>query len=213
MRLLATMIVLLGLVTLVRAEPETKPVDKAPNTPKETLKAQDAAAKAGKIDDDLSVYKADDDAQKKLAKALARGDVALAKLQKAVDEKFGKDLSLQVAHAADAEDLVDIEAATEKVDGETATIEWKDGNTPPLQMVKDNGKWKVSLADMLQGLAPADVQKLTKSFEQMTTEMDHIRELVEKGKFRSGEGIRDRIKEIHDQLFNDDQDKEGHGVA
>src|SRR6266404_337022 len=113
------------------------------NSPKQPLLAQDAAAQAGNVEADLGFYVAKGDPQQKLARAIAEGDVALAMLQSAVARQFGADLATAVVHAAGVEDARDIQAATEKIDADHATIEFKDGSNP-LRMICADGKWKIS---------------------------------------------------------------------
>src|SRR5258708_2556278 len=112
------------------------------SSPKQALLAQDAAAQAGNIDADLEFYVAKGEPQQKLARVIAEGDVALAKLQAAVARQFGADLATAVVHAAGIEDARDVQAATEKIDADHATIEFKDGSNP-MRMIRADGKWKI----------------------------------------------------------------------
>jgi len=176
------------------------------DSPKAALSAQDAAARAGKVDDDRGFYQADSEQQKKLAEVIAHGDIALARLQIAVARQFGKELAAAVAHAAGTEDIDDIQSATEKVDGDHATIEFKDHSTP-LRMVKTDGSWKISLSDMLKDSDSDAVEQLARTIEKLTVQLNQIAGLVEHQKFRSGEGVRDRVQEVHDRLFGAAQDK------
>ena len=200
--LLMLLIVLFGPVTWVRAEPESKPSDPG-DSPKAALQAQDAAAMAGKVEEDMSFYQSESEQQKTLARAAAELDVAVAKVRKAVEQKYGKELSAAVAHAAGTVDPHDIDAASEKVDGDKATLEWSRGDLPALHMVKTEGKWKVSLSEMLKDVDPGQVDQLTKSLQHLATELDKVDQLVEHDKFRSGQGVRDRVQELHDQAFAD----------
>lgn len=177
----------------------------AEDSPKAALLAQDTAAQAGDVQADLGYYEAKGEGQQKLAKAIAQGDVALAKLQSAVSKQFGGALGTAVIHAAGTEDAKAIEAATEKLEGDQATVTFKD-NSPPLHMAKVEGKWKISLADMIGEATDLQIEKLNKSIVEFTTEIRHLTDLVDKQKFRSGEGVRDRVQELHDRLFKSDND-------
>jgi len=44
-------------------------------------------------------------------------------------------------------------------------------------------------------------EKLGQKFTEFTTEIDKLTDLVTKGKFRSGQGVRDRVQALHDRLF------------
>lgn len=199
------LLMLLGIVTVAQAEPESKPSSDPADSPKAALKAQDAAARAGRADEDMSFYQAESEQQKKLAHAAGELDVAVAQLEKSVERKFGKELASSVAHAAGNVNLSDIESATEKIDGEKATLQWNDRQLPALQMVKADGKWKISLTDMLKEADPAEVDRLTRNIQQFAGELNKIEKLVEEDKFRSGEGVRDRVQELHSQVFADQQ--------
>jgi hypothetical protein len=203
-RFFAMTVVLLGMVNVVMGAPESKPADSA-KSPKETLKEEDAVARAGNVEQDLAFYRATNAQEKKLAQAIANADVALAKLQKVVEQKFGKELAIAVVHAASAQDVSDIDAATEKVDGDKAVIDWKRKDSQPLTMVKVDGKWKVSLSDLIQGMDEKEVNELIDAMRQLVTQIGFISGRVEQGKYRSGEGIRDRVQEITDQLFSGNQ--------
>lgn len=203
-RFFAMVLVVLGLVNVALGDSASKPAESA-KSPKETLKEEDAAARAGNIEQDLAYYRATNEQEKKLAQAIAQADVALAKLQKAVEQKFGKELAVAVVHAASAQDVSDIDAATEKVDGDKAVIEWKRKDSQPLTMVKVEGKWKVSLSDLVQGMDEKEINELIDAMQQLVTQIGFISGRVEQGKYRSGEGIRDRVQEITDQLFSGTQ--------
>ncbi len=169
-------------------------------SPKAALLAQDAAAQAGDLEADAKFYYAADDHQRDLLKLIAKGDVALARLQSAVAKQFGKDISLEVVHAAGTVVTDDVKAAGEKVDGDKATVTFKNDATP-LHMLKIDGDWKVSLPDMLGEATPPQLEKLGQKFTEFTTEIDKLTDLVAKGKFRSGQGVRDRVQALHDRLF------------
>jgi hypothetical protein len=169
-------------------------------TPKQAVLAQDAAAQSGDAKADIEFYYAADDHQRDLAKVIADGDVALAQLQKAVGQEFGAELGTAVVHAAGTVIADDIKTATEKVDGDKATIQFK-GDSLPLHLTLISGNWKVSLPDMLGEATIPQVEKLTARLTEFAAEINKLTDLVSKQKFRSGEGVRDRVKDLHDRLF------------
>ena len=196
------LLALLLLPTTLPAQSDTA------KSPKDALLGQDAAARAGDPDADAKFYYAADDHQRDLLKLIARGDVALAGLQSAVTNAFGKDLALQVVHAAGTVVTDDVKAATEKVDGDKATVTFKNDATP-LHMVRIDGDWKVSLPDMLGEATPPQLEKLAGKFTEFTAEIDKLTDLVAHKKFRSGQGVRDRVKALHDRLFKSNSDEAG----
>jgi hypothetical protein len=179
-------------------------------TPRQAVLAQDAAAQSGDAKADIEFYYAADDHQRDLARVIADGDVALARLQKAVGQEFGAELGTAVVHAAGTVVADDIKAATEKVDGDKATIQFK-GDPLPLHMTLVSGNWKVSLPDMLGEATIPQVEKLAAKLTEFTTEINKLTDLVSKQKFRSGEGVRDRVKELHDRLFKAASPDAGNG--
>ena len=182
------------------------------DSPKQALLAQDAAARSGNVDADLDFYQAKGEGQQKLARTIAEGDVALARLQAAVARQFGQEMAAAAVHAAGTEDAHDIEAATEKIETDQAIIEFKDHSTP-LHMVKADGKWKISLSDMVGEATDLELDRLAKSIVDFSSEITRLTDLVEKQKFRSGEGVRDRVQELHDRLFKSEPPSEkGQGV-
>jgi hypothetical protein len=197
-RLLTMLLAMFVCVNWCRAESDTKPATQS-ESPKQALKDQDAAAKSGNVDADLAFYLAEGDQQKKLAHSIAVGDVAVAKLEAAVQKEFGKDLAAAVVRAAGSEAIAALDSASEKVDGDHAVVRFKDEAAVP--MVRADGKWKISLGEWVKGTKTEQVEQLITSMEKLTAEVQHITSLVEHEKFRSGEGVRDRIQGIHDQLF------------
>lgn len=187
----------LGAAIRARADADTKlPAD----SPKAALKAQDTAARSGGIDADMQFYQADGEQQKKLVRAIAAGDVAVSKLEKAVAERFGKDLAAATVRAAGTVDAQAIDAATENVDGDHATVRFADQSTP-VPMVRADGKWKVSISEWTKGASSHDLDVLTSKLDELATQINQVTDLVSHDKFRSGEGVRDRIQELHDRLF------------
>ena len=176
--------------------------DEAKSTsPKDALRQQDAAAKDGKREQDLQLYQASNDREKKFADAIADGDLALAKLEKAVSDKFGKELATKVVHAAGSMNVEDIDAAKEKVDGDSATIEWTTIKAPAIHLVKTEGQWKIPVSELLGKADEQHVDELVKKFKDLAEQLNDIAERVEKDKYRSGEGVRDKVQEVHDQYF------------
>jgi hypothetical protein len=198
-RLLTTLLVLIGCTTWVQAESDTKPAAQS-DSPKQTLKAQDAAARSGSVEADEAFYQAEGDQQKKLTHSIAAGDVAVARLEAAVDKQFGKDLAAAVVRAAGSEAISAVDSATERVDGDRAMVQFHD-QPAAIPMIRADGKWKISLSDWVKETKSEQVDQLIASMEKLTTEIQHITSLVDKEKFRSGEGVRDRVQTLHDQLF------------
>jgi hypothetical protein len=196
---IALILLLIASASRVRADAQSKPAGSA-DSPKAALRAQDAAAKSGNLDADLSFYQADGEQQQKLAHALAEGDLAVARLEKAVAQRFGKTLAAAAVRAAGTEDVNAVDAAAQTLDGDHATIHFRDQQSA-VPMVRIDGKWKVSLAEWTLGASPSQVDHLIESLGKLAEGINHVADLVAHDKFRSGEGARDRVQGLHDSLF------------
>lgn len=154
------------------------------DSPKAALKAQDVAAKSGDVEADMQFYQADDDQQKKLVRAIAEGDVAVSKLEKAVTDRFGKELAAATVRAAGTEDAKALDAATEDIDGDHAIIHFA-GQPASVPMIRADGKWKVSIAEWTKGATPHDLELLTSRLAELTTQLNQVTDLVSHDKFRT----------------------------
>ena len=148
-------IVLLMLVALTgRAErATTQPGDLS--TPKKALKYFDRVGTDPHVDRAALFYHAKTDDEKKVAKAFASVDLAMAKLRKAATARFDRTAGDAMVHALRDVTAEDIDNAVEKIDGDKATVSGK-RFSEPLPMVKVNGNWKISLADAMAESAGAD---------------------------------------------------------
>lgn len=197
-RLTFVALFVLGFAAMLHGQSQTRPA--SADTPRSALKAQDAAAQAGEVDADMAFYQAEGDQQKKLAHAIAEGDVAVAKLQKAVSERFGKELAAAAVRAAGTEDADAIDSATEHVDGDHASVQFQHQQSA-VPMIRQDGKWKVSLGEWTKGASSQDVDQLIAKLDQLAQEVNRITDLAAHDRFRSGEGIRDRVQELHERIF------------
>ncbi|HEY2586976.1 MAG TPA: hypothetical protein VGI81_14620 [Tepidisphaeraceae bacterium] len=197
---IATAFLLAGSAALALADDAKSQPAASVDSPKAALRSQDAAARSGNVGADMAFYQAEGDQQQKLARTLAEGDLAVARLEKAVAQRFGKDLAAQAVRAAGTEDVAAVDAAGEKIDDDHATIQFRDQQSA-VPMVRVDGKWKVSLSEWTQGASPAQVDHLIESLGKLAAGINHIADLVEHEKFRSGEGARDHVQELHDSLF------------
>ncbi len=124
------------------------PAEEALATPKGALRAYDAALPAGGLKAAEAAYHCDGENQRRAADAMAEVDVATAELQRKVKEKFGDDAVEVILHAARNATTRDLREAAEKIDGDHAVVTWKN-NRPPVPMVKVEGKWRVSVSEVL----------------------------------------------------------------
>jgi hypothetical protein len=195
------------IAALLLTLPAVRGEDSKAASPKDALRHQDAAAKEGNREQDLLLYQATNDKEKKLAEAIVDGDVALARLEKAVTDKFGKEAAANVVHAASSMNLEDIEKAKEKTDGDKATVEWEGKKAPSLHLVKVDGQWKIPMSEIVGSLDDKQSDELAKKFHEIAEQLTQTADTVEKDKYRSGEGVRDKVQDLHDQFFGANSEK------
>ena len=184
--------------------PTTHPVTADPSTPLGAIKAYGDALPEGGEKAALNAYTWDNDKQKQAALALAKADVAAARLEKVTREKFGETVSTAVVHAMRRGVDADIEKAQEKIDGDTATIEWADG-AEPTDMVKVDGKWKIPIADLISGDDDQSIKDATDSFNDMARELDRTVEEVRAGRYANAVLLERAVKQRMFRLLGDDQ--------
>jgi hypothetical protein len=175
-----------------KAETNPPPADTTQNdqkhddefsTPKGALRAYDASLPAGGIDAALAVYHADNDQERRAARALAEVDLATARVQQKVKEKFGPAAVDVFLHAARNVTQKDLDEADVKVDGDRATVIWK-SSQPKVPMVKVDGKWRVSVAGVLANLGKdVDVDRLEKTCHEVTRELKRTGEELSAGEY------------------------------
>jgi hypothetical protein len=164
------------------AGPAEPPAPAPPATPKDALRAYDAALPAGGMEAAEAAYYCDGEQQRRAAHAMAEVDVATSQLQKKVKEKFGPAAVEVILHAARNATLDDLRQATEKIEGDHATITWR-SNRPAVPMVRVEGKWQVSVALVLADFGKdADLDDFVQTCGQIVTQLHRTT-----GEFDAGE--------------------------
>jgi hypothetical protein len=184
----------------VRAErPSTQAGDFS--TPKKALKSFDAVGVDPHVDRASLFYAAESEDEKKVAKALASVDLALAKLRKTVTNRWDRDAGDRMVHALRDVTADDIDAATEAIDGDKATISGK-GFGQPLQMVKVNSVWKVSIADMAD--APEKVDRVSEMCEELVDAIDRTEDEIAANKYANPSLLERAVKRRVKQVLGDE---------
>ena len=182
--------------------PATRPADPDPNTPKGALLICSRALPAGGIDKALEIYKADNDEQKSLAKTMAGLDIASSTLESLVRDKWGRQASDDILHAMREETEADLENATEKPDGPDRTIiKFADPDQLPVTMVKDNGKWHVSLPDLLKD-ADTSADDLSKFCKDVTGQIQRTIKEFKAGDYPNLEALKKIVSERVGQIID-----------
>lgn len=136
-----------------------------PGSPRAALKEYNDALPAGGVKAALAAYHIAGDKEKPYADSLAKADLAMARLEKLTREKFGDKAVDNLDHAMRTPSETDLLAATEKIEGDEATIKWPNEYTD-LEMIKVDGKWKVSVKGLYE--KDEELANLIKTTDEMT---------------------------------------------
>ena len=170
--------VLLGCVTGFAAPATTTTTAPAdPVTPRGALKLFAKALDDGDRAGVRAMLQAENAHEEKLAAATAELAEATAVLRKAASGAFGEEkarpLGVDPAGAAAAQARID--AATERIEGDSATLRTPDSEGPPLKLIKRDGKWRVPVAELTKDVEPAD---LDRNIADMTWQSKQMRDLA-----------------------------------
>ena len=165
--------------------PTSAPVD--PSTPKGALKTLTRALEAGDRKTLLEMFAADSPAEQKIAEATAGLAEATAELRRASVKTFGEQASRPLGvdgHAVD-EAFARVDASTETIDGDKATVTSPEQQGDSLQLVRKDAKWRVPMSQIA---GPAKGPELDQQLRESAEQAKLLRELagdVTAGKYKS----------------------------
>jgi len=164
-----------------KIHPTTRPSAEEIQAVKAALHRYNALMFAGDLKGMLAAQKATTDNAKKLAKASAESDVAVGKLEMAVEKKFGKEPRNWVA--AIVEDATDdvAEGADVRVEGDKALVLFKSGGSAPIVRV---GKTWVIDADT-QAAMTENVSRFIDTLKKRQQVAEETAKEVEAGKYKT----------------------------
>ncbi|MGH7213415.1 MAG: hypothetical protein ACREIT_01340 [Tepidisphaeraceae bacterium] len=144
-------------VTTAPAEPTSAPVDRS--TPKGALKLLTRSLDKGDQDGILSVLYAEAPHDKKVVEAMASLAAAGAELKSAAITAFGIPGAGALVGDPAAVDaaLANIDAATESVEGDRATV--GDGSGMTVSLVKVDGQWRLPASTLTRGAPPEQIEQ------------------------------------------------------
>lgn len=176
-------------------------------SPKETMIDWSRRATSMTVDDAMEMFAYRGDKEKSCAKSHAEESVALAQLQKAVREKWGKDAEANILHACGADTVEDDETIQVTISGpkgENARVKFKgeDVSAPPLLVRGDDGKWRFSVEDMLatDALPFDDSQAFTRRY---TALFGSMRDGIVQGKYKTVDKLENDLKAELKKLDDD----------
>lgn len=175
--------------------PATEPVVADSTTPKGTLLLLSRATAAGDVTTVLSLLSVSNAEDQKLADALMRRNIINVKFRAALAKAFSEDVATQMAGDA-SEDETRIASATADIQGSEATIRMSEAE-PPINLVKADGVWKLSLKGLTGNLTPQQVEGQLSKMKMVVDAIDATTSEIGTGKFKKPEevelALRDRL--------------------
>jgi hypothetical protein len=186
----------LCLPATIFAQPTTAPttqVSADSTTPKGTLMVLNHATAAGDSATVRKLMQVATTQESRVAEALLSRTDAFSKFRQAAVKAFGADGAAKLtgnendAAAADqaiakADVTVDHDKAVVQMDGQAVNL------------VKVDGDWKLSLAGLTAGLAPADVDRMLDQMQVFVAVMSQTTDEVSQGKYKSPDEVNDAIR-------------------
>lgn len=148
----------------------------------------------------LKIYSFAGQKQAAFARALAEQALAQGKLQKVVRDRWGVKAELAVARAIADDTLEDDLAATEQIDGDHATLTFKDeAHLQPLWMVKVDREWKIDIAAYAHDFGD-DLEAPIQFLGQTTAVVDAGLDGLRTGRFKDNDALVNYLKVKYEQL-------------
>lgn len=136
------------------------PVDTA--TPRGTLKTLLTAIQNGDPETIKKIIYTATPTEEKMLDAMAHRVTAEKKFREAASKAFGGEGAKELVgdgEASLAATLSQLDAATETIDGDTATVVAPDGRGDPFKLKKVNGKWQIAASDFSRDVDPSRIQQ------------------------------------------------------
>ena len=182
--------------------PATAPAVDIPtdqSTPKSALRVLADAMAAGDTKAILGVFYAANPQEQKMAQAMVDVAASYAGLQKDAVAAFGADNAKAITGdtaAIQAQGLARLSTATEKVDGDKATVVVGDGTEePPVNLVKHDGKWKWPVSEMAKGIDAAQIEQGIADAAAQAKLYNEAAEEVRAGKFKTAGEVRQAMEQ------------------
>ncbi len=186
----------------------TQSVEAEMSSPKKAMLYADRVLQHQGVDQELKLYHAVGERQEKMARSMAEADVALAKLESAVVDKFGQDAAQDIIHELDGKTHIDIADASEEVDRDKAQLKWKDDDENSVPMIKVDGVWKISVAGLMQDEEEEDVAANIETSRKLTAGTLALAKKVEDGKFKTAEAANTAAADFMAKLHADEKREE-----
>lgn len=133
----------------------------------------------------------------KMVEAITHNAEAQAKFRRAAVTAFGEQkakLLLGEAESATAAAMAQIDASTEQVDGEHATVKNDNPEQPPLGLSKVGVNWKIPVSEFAKGVDAQEVERQLPDQEFFAKLVEGFASDVASGKYKTAEEAGDAIK-------------------
>lgn len=173
--------------------PATQPASAA-QTPKEALRELNVAMREGDVATIRRMFLATTPAERKMMDADAMMAAALADLRRAALAAYGAEAAKTLTGDTDAgaaQSLARIDAAEVTINGDTATVAYRDEREAPFILKKSDGEWKVPVSQLGKPLDAAALDQRLGDLAVQTTVVHDVTRLIREGKLGTAEQARE----------------------
>jgi hypothetical protein len=198
MRRIAAIVILIsiGFSASTFAQPATAPTTQTqadPTTPKGTLTLLNRATAKGDTETVRKLMHVATTQESRVADALVNRTAAFSKFRDAAVKSFGAEVAAKLtgneAETNAAEQA--IQRADVTINNDKAVVQM-DGQ--PVNLVKVDGNWQLSLADLTAGLQPAEVDKMLNQMKTFVSIMSQTTDELGQGKYKSPDEVNDAMR-------------------
>lgn len=169
---------LIGLAPLGAAAQSTQSAALEPTTPKGALKALALAMDHGDADAIRHLMDASTPLQSRMVEVTSEMAAVMADLNRAMAAQFGAAQTQAVLNVSPEQlkqSFTDIDAASETITGDTATVSIAPTDRGTMALHRVNGTWKVSLQKRLDQLTP---QQVDEDVAMLSSQIEGMRQVI-----------------------------------
>jgi hypothetical protein len=159
------------------------------------------------VDAAMDLYRYSGDLEKQFVKAYCKYAIEATRVELAVKKRFGQDKSEAMLHAIGEFAESDLQNATYKTDGDTATMQYPGQTEPGLHMIRVNGIWKINVHVELKDMSDDDLKQEIKNSETHAKNIHPLAEKVANGEYKSVDEIIDQLKQAIESQTDSSQPK------
>ena len=194
---LGVIVAMLGMMlpSVIFAQPATAPTTQETDstTPRGTLTLLNRATANGDTASVRKLMNASTTQESRIADALVMRTDAFTKFRQAAVKSFGAEAASKLTGTEEETAAAEkaIQSADVKIDNDKAIVQMEN---QPVNLVKVEGMWKLSLAGLAAGMAPADVDKMLEQMKTLASVMVQTSDEVSQGKYKSPDEVNDAVR-------------------